>query len=683
MIVDLVPFGPVAARYVVFVLSCFVLWPLSAQHSGDANGWLENVDSRDVDRWVDNQNDLTETYLQRAVRNQRGYSEINRYSNVHFRFPRQEGRHYYRLMYQRLGQSPALYIQTEIDHPGQRLLSPTDISETDRITFYDYRESPDGAHLAVLFGRNGSDWRELRIVKLRGAGMLSDHLVDIKFSTVVWADDGLYYLRFPRAGQFSGEGNPTLYFHRLGTDQQDDIPIFQRASKSLVELDIAGTRTSELLLVRETIDNRVNNLYYLDLRTSGRKLRPLLPRMEYAMDIVGNRGDTVYFTSNHPKANNAISYFTLQNPTVWKVLVPPVQEGHLDWCRLIGGKLVAKYRDFLTNTIVIYTTAGEPAHRIAIQEGYSVYGFSDRGNREECIFAYANYYTPPIVNRLDLRTYAVELTEKTSATFDIGDYTMRQLRYPSSDGTLIPITIVMKKGLPLDGTHPTLLKTYGGFGAVHQPNFDEGIVYLLERGGVFAYAHVRGEGTLGQQWAAAGRGRNKPQTVRDFIAAAEYLIGEGYTSARHLGITGASHGGLVVGAALVSRPDLFGAAVSEVGVYDLSIFEHHTVGVFHTDEFGTMADSLDRSVLLSYSPYHRIRPGVNYPTTLVVTARNDDRVPPFQSYKFAARLQQNPGQTNPILLRTEADAGHYGDDSVDGEIARKADMYAFLLEELE
>jgi prolyl oligopeptidase len=310
-----------------------------------------------------------------------------------------------------------------------------------------------------------------------------------------------------------------------------------------------------------------------------------------------------------------------------------------------------------------------------MKDGYSIGGFDGSKNDDELFFYIQTYFFPPVVYRMDLKTYKYELLETTETTYDVKEYTIEIKEYVSKDNVKIPITLVYKKGIKLDGSNPTLLESYGGFGISESAHFDPALVYFLSQGGVFAYAHVRGEGTFGLNWANEGKRLKKQNTINDFIAAAEYLIKEKYTSANHLAITGGSHGGLLVGAAMVQRPDLFKIVIPVVGVFDMLRFEKFTVGVFHINEFGTIKKEEDFRNILSYSPIHNIKAGVNYPTTLVMTSDNDERVPPFNSYKFVAQLQKNLGQKNPIFLRVEKQAGHYGGGTLD----EKADFYGLLL----
>lgn len=644
----------------------------------DPYSWLEAVNSKTVRKWKKDQNKASEAFLEKANRKEKGYGNINRYSYVDFELPRLEGNNYYKMMYRRLGEPLSLYIQDDSDAREELLLSPDEISLVDEINIDSFEESIDGKHLAIVYGRNGSDWKEVRVKRLRGGLLLKDHIEHVKFSGVAWDREGFYYLKYPFNDQFDAERNPKLMYHRLGTDQEEDQVLFARKSASLIEMDFEVTPSGDYLILNERIDNGLFNSYYIDTKAPSKTIKPLLPKLTGRIHVIDNREDALIFTTSHAGGANSVLTLGLNDPTDWSMLIPAFGETALDWARLISGKIVCQYRDKLSYFVLIFNKSGELGKRIDFDESYSVGGF-DEGNREECFFYYSNYFTPPIVYRLNMTNYEMELVSKTKLTFDVDKFKVINVEYPSTGGVAVPLTIVARKDVKLNGKNPLVLKTYGGFGLVHSPAFDEGVVFFLERGGVFAYAHIRGEGTKGDPWAQAGKRENKVNSVSDYIRAAEYLIDKGYTSPEHLGITGASHGGLMVGAAMTTRPELYRAAVPVVGVFDMVNFEKYTVGVFHKDEFGTAENEKDLDLLRSYSPYHNIKPGVNYPTSLIITSENDDRVPPFHSYKFAAKLQSNPGQENPVLLRIEENAGHYGASSIDGSLQSTAYLYSFFL----
>lgn len=652
----------------------------------DENRWLEETEDKAVKKWIDKQNETTEKYLRKARYRQLGINSIGKYGYINYNWPSPEGDKYYKILYNSGGYSAGLYTMNKINSNPLLLVNPRDISRDERIDISSYKTSPDGKYLAVYFGRNGSDWKEIKVKKLNAPGYIKDHIVDIKFSGVEWDNEGFYYVTYPRKGKFDAEGRPRLMYHKLKTDQKEDEVVFERNTDKLLKLDFQVTKSKDFLIVSESINyGETQNYYYKDLRVEDSPLLPLLPKLNATLNVIANIGDTLIFTTGQQAGNGSVNFMNVNDPLAWKTLIPKPggERKKLLWCRLISGKLVCHYwKDMQQFMIDVYDFSGNKLYGVEFQKGYRVSGFSDNGNQDECVFSMQNYFTPPVVYRMDMNTFETELIKKTEVTFDVEEYESKIVEYPAKDGVMIPLTIVHKKGLELNSANPTLLKTYGGFGQTHLPSFSKGLVYFMENGGIFAYAHVRGEGIKGPAWARAGKREGKLTSISDFISAAEYLIAEKYTSPANLGIVGASNGGMMVGAAMTQRPELFKAAVPIVGVHDMLDFVNYTTGVFYKEEYGFVDNPSDAKVLRSYSPYHNIKKGVNYPTTMVMTSENDIRVPPFHSYKFASRLQNNPGQTNQILLRVEKMAGHDGANSYLDGVFETADMYAFLLNEL-
>jgi len=364
-----------------------------------------------------------------------------------------------------------------------------------------------------------------------------------------------------------------------------------------------------------------------------------------------------------------------------KAITPNFSKAVLQSAILLDSCIAAVYlTDHPILTILDYS--GKVKYNLELPNATSAH-LRSLGRESNSLYIYYSSYTiPPIVYELDLTTFEKKLVKKTSVHFDFTKYELKEIEYPSNDGKMVPMTIVCKKDTKFDGTNPTLLSAYGGFGIISAPSFDAGVVYFIEQGGVYAFAHIRGGGYKGKAWTDGGKGENKQQSFDDFIAAAEYLIDEKHTSAENLAITGGSNGGLVVAVAAIQRPDLFKVVVPDVAALDMLRFEKFTIGGNHLDEYGTTTDSSSFTNLLAYSPYHNIKPDVNYPTMLITTSANDDRVPPFHSYKFAAALQNRPAQTNPILLKVQKQAGHQGAITIKETFDELIDFYGFILFEL-
>lgn len=474
--------------------------------------------------------------------------------------------------------------------------------------------------------------------------------------------------------------NQEVHYHVLGHPQSDDPVVFRRPQRPTTEIDIQVSSDERFCIIRERDQSTgVLNYFLRDANTPDAPLRLFLRKPKRSLSILDSHEGALYAVTSLDDNSYTVVRINPDAPLAWEQVLPSVDGGLLRDAMLFDKYIAAVFQTGAEQKLVFFSYAGDIQHVVKIPPHY-VFG-PLRGNKydRDLIYYYESYFLPPVVSRLDLKTFDNDLVEKTTVTYDATDFDSREVDFPSKDGTLVPMTILFKKGLKLNGENPTLLSAYGGFGIVSDPDCDPGVLYFLSKGGVYAFAKVRGGGEKGVQWHKAGKGANKQNTFDDFIAAAEYLIREKYTAPRHLAITGASHGGLVVGAAMTQRPELFRVAVPVVGVFDMLRFERFTVGDFHTGEFGSVKTEAEFKRLLSYSPLHQIKPGVNYPATLIVTAENDDRVPPLHAYKFAAALQQNPGQTNPVLLAVRKESGHYLANTAGDRIQHEADVYSFIL----
>lgn len=645
---------------------------------------LEKINSPETQAWIKAQRKLSRNHLNSVRRRQHGVGKLNRLGDVDFNLPTKVGKNYFKWAYFNEYSSPGLFIQRQINSEPELFLDPSALSNKDEIMLGSISVSKDDKYMAFSYSRDGSDWREIRIKKMKNwEKVLKERIVNAKFTTPVWRGDGFYYLKYNRKDQFSPEETPELYYHKIGTTQEEDELIFRKKSKKFYEINFKVTKDERFLLIYQT-DEAAGELtiYVKDFAAETPVLKPLFLKLEDAIHILGNDGDTFYALTGKEARNGIVVSFDLNDPKNWKANLPEMTDAILIDVKIINDLFVCEYIQETKPAVIFYDKKGEIKKSMIFEPGFSIGGFQGNESDDETIYYYNSYYVPPIVSKLDLNTFESELIEKTKVSFDHKDFQVTTIEYPSKDGTIVPLTVFSKKGMKLDGNNPLLLKTYGGFGSIHSPSFDEGLVFFLEKGGIFAYAHVRGEGNLGRDWVNGGRHLNKQNAIDDFISAAEFLIKEKYTNPSKLAITGGSHGGLMVGAAMVQRPDLFKVAVPVVGVFDMINAEQYTVGQFHKDEFGTVKNELDFYNLLSFSPYHQIKPGINYPTTLIMTSENDDRVPPFHSYKFAAKLQNNPGQKNPIFLRVEKNAGHYGATDLKGETYEQADMFSFILDHL-
>ena len=370
------------------------------------------------------------------------------------------------------------------------------------------------------------------------------------------------------------------------------------------------------------------------------------------------------------------------NPLKWREIVPEYTESLLMDVIPFADRIVTVYQNDQHPIISVFDYAGNVLDNHKFPVGSSIKGFSGQSTDEELLYSFNSYTIPPVVYKFNIKTFKTELTEQTAVTFDWKTIEYKEVEYMNKDSLMVPMMLVYGKGMKPEGTNPTILEAYGGFGTVERPSFDPGIVYFIKHGGIYAFANIRGGGDKGKEWAKKGRGIYKQNSFYDFISAAEYLIKNKYTSPGKLASTGASNGGLVVAVAAIQRPDLFRAVVPVVAPLDMLRFEKFTVGTMHTNEYGTVKDSLSFTKLLDYSPYHNIKEGVNYPSMLVITSDHDDRVPPFHSYKFVAKLQSRSAQKNPVILKVEKNAGHNGASTLLTDVKEMADIYGFIMYEL-
>jgi prolyl oligopeptidase len=405
-----------------------------------------------------------------------------------------------------------------------------------------------------------------------------------------------------------------------------------------------------------------------------------LMNLKYGIDIIDSHDDKLIANNFHDADNGSIVEIDPKNPLKWRTISAAYSEALLLRTVPLKNKIVTIYQSQLRPSIIVMDYEGKVLHTKTFPIGTSVSGLHGSPDDTELLYSYESYTTPPVVYRFNIEDYERRLASLTRVNFNYENFIYKETSYTTADSAKIPMLLIYKKDIKLDGTNPTLLETYGGFGSVNSPDFDPGLVYFLARGGVFAYAYVRGEGQLGVKWANAGRGAGKQTSFSDFISGAEYLIKEGYTSPSKLAISGASNGGLVVAAAAIQRPDLFKAVIPKVAPFDMLRLENFTVGAFHTAEYGTVKDSTGFTHLYNYSPYNNIKETVNYPAMLIITGDNDDRVPPLHSYKFTAKMQSRPAQTNPVYLLVNKQSGHYGigGNNLVSMLQEKVNFYSFI-----
>ncbi len=662
----------------------------------DPYRWLEDVDSADTKAWVVAQNKVTFDFLaqlpKRDLIKQR-LTELQNYPR--YSLPsKQGGRYFYSYNTGLQNQSP-LYVKDTLTGEGRVIIDPNTMSKDGTVALTAAVASDDGKWLGYGIAKAGSDWNEFRVRNLATGQDTGDVISWVKFSGFSWTKDssGFFYSRYPeprREGNqvFSDLANQKIYFHQLGTPQADDILVYERPDQPKWSLGGGVTEDGRYLLitVNEGTDPR-NRLYYLDLQdpkkpvVKGEVVR-LIDVLEADYTVIGNRGSVLFVQTDLGAPRRKIIAIDLAAPdrANWKTIVPESKDV-ISSSTIIGGKLVVNYMQDAKSVLSLFALEGAALGNVALPGIGTVASVSGREDEPEMFFNFTSFPYPTTNFRADLSTGKVELFQAPKVAFDPAIYETKQVFYTSKDGTRVPMFITHKKGIKLDGSHPTLLYAYGGFNISMQPAFSASNLAWLELGGIYAVANLRGGGEYGREWHEAGTKLKKQNVFDDFIAAGDYLVAQKFTSHDKLVISGGSNGGLLIGAVVNQRPDLAKVAFPAVGVMDMTRFQKFTIGWAWASDYGSVDDSAEMAAYLKgYSPVHNVKPGVRYPAVMVTTGDHDDRVHPGHSFKYAAALQAaNPQNPLPLLIRIETNAGHGAGKPISKVIEEKADQFAFAL----
>ena len=655
----------------------------------DPYRWLEDLDSERTRAWIEAQNRLTFDYLQRIPARQRLLERLTQLWNYEkYSQPFKEGGRYFYFKNDGLQNQSVLYTQESLEAEARVLLDPNTLSEDGTVALSGIAISRDGRYLAYGLSRSGSDWQEWKVRDIETGEDLPDHLRWIKFSGASWTPDGqgFFYSRYdePPPGREYESANyfQKLYYHRLGTPQSEDLLVYHRPDQK--EWGFAGGVTEDgnylIISVWRGTDPK-NLLFYKDLRDPNLPVVELIREFEANYSFVGNDGSRFWLLTDLNAPRRRLVAIDLDNPGQVQEVIPEAEET-LQGVSLINNQFVAFYLKDAHTQIKTFALDGTYLGEIPLPGLGSASGFGGKRYDTETFYTFTSFTTPPTIYRYDFTTGRSTLFRQPQVDFDPQAYEVQQVFYPSKDGTRIPMFLVHRRGLARTGDHPTLLYGYGGFGISLTPSFSVGLVAWLEMGGVYAQPNLRGGGEYGEAWHQAGTKLNKQKVFDDFIAAAEWLVANGYTNPSKLAISGGSNGGLLVGACLTQRPDLFAAALPAVGVFDMLRFHKFTIGWAWISEYGSPEDPEEFKALYAYSPLHNLKPGTVYPATLITTADHDDRVVPAHSFKFAAALQAAQGGSQPILIRIDTKAGHGAGKPTTKLIEETADRWAFLVEVL-
>ncbi|MCM1150843.1 MAG: prolyl oligopeptidase family serine peptidase [Alistipes sp.] len=651
----------------------------------DPYRWLEDDNSEATAAWVAAENAVTNDYLSQipfrgAIRER--LTELWNYPKQGI--PSRHGDAWYWFYNDGLQNQSVLYRADAPDGRGEVFLDPNSLSDDGTVALSDVSFSEDGKYCAYSVAASGSDWVKILVLDVATGALTDDRIEWVKFSGATWAPDsrGFYYSAYdaPKEGVYSSQNQfQKVYYHALGTPQSADVLVYSDPAHPLRYFSAWPSDDGKWLFV--TASEGTSGTEILYKKVGARSFRTLLPGFDADYDIVECRDDALYYATNRGASNRQLVKVDLKNPSKSSVVIPE-REQLLEGVSTAGDCLFAIYLQDAQHKIAQYGFDGTLVREVELPAIGSVGGFGGKKEDTDFYYALSNYTSPSTIYRFDIASGTSELFKAPEVRFDPELFITEQVFYPSKDGTRVPMFITHRKDLKLDGSNPCLLYAYGGFQINLTPGFNPSALMFVEQGGIYCVANLRGGSEYGEAWHRAGMLENKQNVFDDFIAAAEYLVAEKYTSSERLAIHGGSNGGLLVGACEVQRPDLYAVCLPAVGVMDMLRYHKFTIGWGWAVEYGSSDSEEQFSYIYKYSPLHNIRKGVAYPATLVMTADHDDRVVPAHSFKFAAELQHCQAGEAPVLIRIESNAGHGAGKPTSKRIDEAADMYAFLFQNI-
>jgi prolyl oligopeptidase len=652
----------------------------------DPYRWLENDTSQATAAWVEAENKVTREYISKISfrdRLKQRLTDLTNYEKIGS--PYKKNGKYYFFKNDGLQNQSVFYVKESLDGKAKILLDPNTLSNDGTVALSGTSFSNEGKYLAYTISRSGSDWREIYVIDLATGQHLDDHILWAKFSGASWQGDGFYYSAYdaPEAGkEFSNVNeNHKIYYHKLGTSQADDLLAYQNPKEPKRFYSAGVSEDERIMFISESGAGSGNNLFIKNLTKTNAPIIPLTEDMEYTYSPIEVIGNKIFMFTNYGAPKYRIMTADIASPGLqnWVELIPE-SESVLSNAEIIGGKLILTYEKDASHHAYVYTLEGQLKHEITLPTLGSV-SFNGNKDDKETFYTFTSFTYPATIFKYDIEANTSELYLTPKVAFNPEEYTTEQVFYTSKDGTKIPMFLTYKKELQKNRDNPTLLYGYGGFNISLIPSFSVYRLAFIENGGIYAQATLRGGGEYGEDWHQAGTKLNKQNVFDDFIAAAEYLINEQYTSPNKLAINGGSNGGLLVGAVINQRPDLFKVAVPQVGVMDMLRYHTFTIGWNWASDYGTSEDNREMfDYLRAYSPLHNIKnDGTPYPAILVTTADHDDRVVPAHSFKYAATLQAANTGNAPKLIRIETKAGHGSGKPISKVLDEYTDMFAFIM----
>ncbi len=650
----------------------------------DPYRWLEDNNSKETADWVEAENKITEDYLNKIpYRDALRKRLTDLWNYERYSAPSKIGGSYIFSKNDGLQEQSVIYIQKGLIGTPEVFLDPNKLSNDGSVSLAGLDFSKDYKYASYMISRGGSDWRDIFVMDAATKQLTKDEIKWAKFTGTAWFKDGFFYSRYdePKAGEELKQSNEfqKLFYHKLGTPQSEDKLILEDKEHAKRGFGAAVTEDEKYLIIEVWEGSSSNNLlYYKDLANDGEIVK-LIDSAEAEYNVIDNIDDKFLVKTNLEAPNGKLILIDLKNSARenWRTIIPESKDV-MQSVSLTGGKLIVTYLHDANNKVSVYDVDGKYVHDVQLPALGTVSGFFGKKEDNETFYTFTSFTYPPTIYKYDIANNKSELFRKSDVKFDMDGFETKQIFYESKDGTKIPLFLVYKKGLQLDGNNPTLLYAYGGFNISMQPGFSVTRIPLLENGVVYAMACLRGGNEYGEEWHKAGMLEKKQNVFDDFISAGEWLINNKYTNKEKLAVQGGSNGGLLIGVVINQRPDLFKVAFPMVGVMDMLRFHKFTIGWAWVPEYGSSDYPDQFKYLIKYSPLHNIKKGVDYPATLITTADHDDRVFPAHSFKYAATLQEMNNGKNPTLIRIETKVGHGAGTSTSKSIELYTDLWSFM-----
>lgn len=655
----------------------------------DPYRWLEDDQSLETKDWVQKQNIVTNGFLSQIPYREKIAARLGEIWNFEkFGTPFKKADRYYFFKNDGLQNQSVLYMQEQLNSQPLSVLDPNTFSKDGTSSLQEYAFSKDGRYLAYAISAGGSDWRTIRVKDMMTTETLPDQIEYAKFTSIAWEGDGFYYSRYPtpeKGDELKGANqNSAIYFHKLGTTQNQDLLVHKDPAHPNYYFGLGTTEDERFAFLTAGESTSGNALSIKNLAKKDTKFTPVVTGFNHDFSVLDNIGDSLLVLTNNGAPNSRIVLIDANKPQEahWQTFISEDPKDVLTSAEFCGDKILALYLHNASSSLRAFDLTGKLIKEIALPEIGTVGAISGNRDNPTAFFSFQSFLRPNTIYRLDMATLEYKEFKAPVLSFDSDAYTTEQIWYTSKDGTQIPMFVSHKKGIVLDGNNPTLLYGYGGFNIPLTPGFSASRAAFLEKNGVYVVANIRGGGEFGEKWHKAGTLLQKQNVFDDFIAAAEYLIAQKYTNPARLAIEGGSNGGLLVGACMTQRPELFGVCFPRVGVLDMLRYHRFTIGYAWAVDYGRSdTDKNMFEYLYQYSPLHNVKK-TNYPATMITTADHDDRVVPAHSFKFAAALQEHQQGDKPVLIRIETSAGHGAGKPTSKLLEEAADMLSFMLYEM-